>query len=118
MEILYFGYGVDQMKHVLPFVGIAAVMQLSNVISVMAKGMVMKVLLYCSAASYIIYLFHTTFEGFTKSVVMKSGSILPVGEMGFVLGALLVIVAGVIGPMCANEVFKRFAITRVLFGLK
>ena len=118
MEILYFGYGVEQMKYVLPFVGIAAVMQLSDVISVMAKGMMMKVLLYCSAASYIIYLFHTTFEGFAKSVVMKFGSILPAGEMGFVIGAILVIVAGVIGPMCANEVFKRFAITRVLFGLK
>lgn len=118
LEIFYFGYDVKWLGYLLPFMGIAFVVQLSNVLCSMAKGGLMKSLLYCSSASYIIYLFHTTFEGFAKSVLVKFGGLLPTNEYSFVIGALFVIIIGVLGPIIANEVLKRYSITRTLFGLK
>lgn len=79
-----------------------------------------KGLLYdIAAASYIIYLFHTTFEGFAKSAIrhiptMTDGD----NTLMFVVGAVIVIGCGVAIPLLLHKyVFKRYKITRVAFGL-
>lgn len=118
MEVMFFVYKVEWVEHLLPFMGIVFVVQLSNVLACIAKSALLNALLYFSSASYIIYLFHTTFEGFVKSFLVKFNDILPNNECGFVVGALFVIIAGIVGPLIANEVLKRYSITRFLFGLK
>ena len=69
-----------------------------------------------AASSYIIYLFHTTFEGFTKAVFRK----MPL-DSGlwyiFLLEAIVVIAVGVIGPMVCFRIFKKYRVTKFLFGL-
>jgi hypothetical protein len=78
----------------------------------------MRGLLYCSSASYMIYLFHTTFEGFGKSVIAKVPYLQSSEGWIYLVGALMVIGLGIVGPLCMNAVLKRFAVTRFLFGLK
>lgn len=69
-----------------------------------------------AASSYIIYLFHTTFEGFAKAVFRK----LPLDSdlwYVFVPEALVVIASGIVLPMLLFWLFKKFRATRLLFGL-
>lgn len=64
----------------------------------------------------IIYLFHTTFEGFVKAVFRK----LPLDSdlwYVFVPEALVVITCGVVAPIILFKVFKCYKVTQVLFGL-
>ena len=69
-----------------------------------------------SGSSYIIYLFHTTFEGLTKSIVHKLSL---EGDFWFTIGAIVVIASGVILPIVLHRcVLKKFRMTRLLFGLK
>lgn len=74
-------------------------------------------LMVVSVSSYIIYLFHTTFEGFTKAIVRK----LPIDTdmwYVFVPSVIVVVAAGVMVPIVLHRcVLNRFKLTRVLFGL-
>ena len=77
-------------------------------------------LMITSASSYIIYLFHTTCEGFTKALVFKLPYLKDIDNgILFMIGAVFVVACGVIIPIILNEkVFKRYSVTSVLFGLK
>ena len=71
-------------------------------------------------STYIIYLFHTTFEGFAKAIVHKIPWIVT-AENGwmFIAGALFVHTSGVVGPVLLHRyVLVRSRITKFLFGLK
>lgn len=80
------------------------------------KGLLMIV----SGSSYIIYLFHTTFEGFAKAVVHK----IPVfadtsNEVLFVVNVTVVVLCGVVCPIILHRyVLKKSLVTKILFGLK
>ncbi len=73
-----------------------------------------------SSASYIIYLLHTTFEGFAKAVVHKVPILMDSqNDWCFSLGALIVISCGVIAPILLDlYVLRRYKVTMVLFGYK
>lgn len=103
----------------LPYLGIAAVMILSSWLEnsfQKGNGWLMVV----SASSYIIYLFHTTFEGFAKAVVHRiptfaDGS----NEMLFCLNVIVVVSCGIVCPIILHRyLFNRTIITKLLFGLK
>lgn len=72
-----------------------------------------------AAASYIIYLFHTTFEGFAKSAIRHIPTMIDGDNtLMFVIGAIIVIGCGVAIPLLLYKyVFKRYKITKVAFGL-
>ena len=112
------GYLVSGTKLSLPFLGIAAVIASARMIakSSIPKGWLMIV----SSSSYIIYLFHTTFEGFAKAVIFKIPYLNNIGDsLMFAIGAAITVACGVIIPIILNEkVFKKYSITKVLFGLK
>lgn len=80
------------------------------------KGMLMIV----SGSSYIIYLFHTTFEGFAKAVVHKIPTFADASnELLFVVNVTFVVACGVIAPVILHRyVLSKYSITKVLFGLK
>lgn len=111
------GY-IASAKYLLPFLGIAAVISLSKMIeqSKLKNGWLMTV----SASSYIIYLFHTTFEGFAKALVFKFPYLKNMNDSGmFTIGAVFVVACGVIIPIVLNEkVLKKYSTTKVLLGLK
>lgn len=103
----------------LPYVGIAAVMVLSHNIekwNMRGKGLLMIV----SGSSYIIYLFHTTFEGFAKAAVHK----IPIfadssNELLFIFNVIVVVSCGIIVPVMLHRyVLRRYSITKVFFGMK
>ena len=105
-------------SYMLPFLGIAAIISLSKMIE--QSKLKNAWLMTTSASSYIIYLFHTTFEGFAKALVFKFPYLRDIGNDGvFMIGAVLVVGRGLIIPIMLNEkVFKKYSVTRVLLGLK
>ena len=79
------------------------------------KGLLMIV----SGSSYIIYLFHTTFEGFAKAVVHKIPFFADTSNEFFIVNVTVVVACGVIAPVILHRyVLSRYSITKVLFGLK
>lgn len=77
-------------------------------------------LMAVSVSSYIIYLFHTTFEGFAKAVIHKI-PIFTDGANGllFIANTTMVVAFGVIGPIILQRcILNKARITKVLFGLK
>ena len=73
-----------------------------------------------SSSNYIIYLFHTTFEGFAKAVVHR----IPIfadssNEILFCINISVVVACGVVCPIIMHRlIFTKTHITKVLFGLK
>lgn len=110
-----FGRG-NLVTMLLPYIGIFFVTEVSKLICHYREVGQGSVLLLVSTSSYIIYLFHTTFEGFAKAVFRK----LPLDSdlwYVFVPEALVVITCGVVVPIILFKVFKRYKATRMLFGL-
>ncbi|MGN0006516.1 MAG: acyltransferase family protein [Alistipes sp.] len=103
---------------VAPFLGIAATVSLSKAVeqSKIRKDW----LLVTSASSYMIYLFHTTFEGLAKAVLVKIPYFNDTTDgFAFLIGAVLVVSCGVVLPIVLNEkILKKYTLTKVLFGLK
>lgn len=112
----YFYIRFDACHSVIPFVGIATIIYLSDIISRGAKKI--NGLLTISATSYIIYLFHTTFEGAAKAALQKFAPIL-LDDPFFAVGAVLVISAGVAGPMVLYRyILAKYKLTQFIFGIK
>lgn len=102
---------------ILPYLGILFVIEISKLICRYKTIGNNNLILNISASSYIIYLFHTTFEGFTNAIVSKLS--LNEGNIyTFSLEALIIILSGIMGPMILYKyVLKRWDITKFLFGL-
>ena len=119
----YIRFGVDEqgtttsvINILLPYLGILFIIEISKLWCHVAILNKKSAILLVSASSYIIYLFHTTFEGFAKAVCRK----LPLDSdlwYVFVPEALVVITCGVVVPIILFKVFKRYKVTKVLFGL-
>lgn len=91
--------------------GIWFIIKLSK--HIVGRRLALPMLNLISASSFFIYLFHTTFEGFARTVYLK---IIP-NDQWFPLEVLVIVATGVIGPMITYQlVIKRFRITRFLFG--
>jgi fucose 4-O-acetylase-like acetyltransferase len=95
------------MRIFIAFVGIVFILNLSKQIE-MKTVSVKKILLELSVYSYTIYLFHTTFEGFVKAIILK----LPLqiyfdNQLVFICIALIVILAGVIAPTILHRITVR-----------
>ena len=72
-----------------------------------------------SASNYIIYLFHTTFEGFAKALLQKLHICVVNGDVTFIVEAVLVIFLGVVCPILLDVlILRKFKVTKILFGLK
>lgn len=101
---------------VLPFTGIFFILEISAMVANTRPLAKRAWLMSVAASSYIIYLFHTTFEGLAKSIIRR----LPfdsASEPVFILGAFVVIMAGILVPILLDRcVFRRYVVTRVLFG--
>lgn len=112
------GWYEESAKYLLPFLGITAVISLSKMIE--QSKIKNDWLMIISASSYIIYLFHTTFEGFAKSIVFKIPYLKNIGDdFMFSIGAVFVVACGVIIPILLNEkIFKKYRVAKILFGIK
>ena len=114
--ILDGGQVTSVIDYVLPYVGIWFVLEVSKLICHCCKDVQSGWIMTVSASSYIIYLFHTTFEGFAKAVFRK----LPLDSdlwYVFVPESLVVIACGVVVPILLFKVFRRYRITGYCFGL-
>jgi len=91
----------------ISFLGIIFVLNLSKYIE-QKMNFMKNVLLNISMCSFTIYLFHTTFEGFAKAIILK----LPLSVMNefiFVLIASIVISVGIIVPVILHNIIIRYS---------
>lgn len=110
LTILYFR-GVPFSGLILPYIGCIAPVALSSMIGRSIGGNLLRSLLSLSSASYIVYLFHTTFEGFAKGLILK---VCP--DVSFAWQTIIVVGVGTAGPwILYSLVLKRFELTRRLF---
>ena len=110
------GVKIPLVAAVLPYLGIWFTLEVSKLACRCCRISPEHKLMKVAASSYIIYLFHTTFEGFAKAVLRK----LPLDAGAwyvFVPEALLVITSDVVFPMLLYAIFKKHKATRCLFGL-
>lgn len=96
-------------------VGIATVCKLSIQLS-KYTGHLRFFLLSISSSSYIIYLLHTTFEGFGKAIIPKIITFSNF-NISFILCTMLIVTLGIIGPYFAYILIQRNKISCFLFGL-
>lgn len=119
ISVLRFCFDFTGGGYLLPWLGIASVMAVAVFVAEFAKGRVLSLILTVSASNYIIYLFHTTFEGFAKAMLQKLHIQVINGEITFIIGAVFVILCGVICPILLHHfVLQRNRVCRFLFGLK
>lgn len=117
--ISLFGMGHSQMVLLMPWLGIACVMIISYRIVKYQQTTWMKFLVSLSTASYIVYLLHTTFEGFCKAVLHKVPIVFSNPNIQFCFEAVAVILCGLTIPMMLYYfVLCKFKWARVLFGIR
>lgn len=90
--------------------GIVLVLKISKMIGLKAK--LTSIFLNIAVCSYTIYLFHTTFEGFAKSLLMKVPlHIFNLHEttLLFIVFALIVIAIGVIAPIVLHKIVVKYS---------
>lgn len=124
VPILLFFTGFTMRENVLinellPYLGVWMTLVISTKIS-QRDNWINKVIMTISIASYIIYLFHTTFEGFAKGVLHKFPLFMAGGDVSmFILGASIIIISGIIFPIALYKyVIRKYYFTRFLFGIK
>jgi fucose 4-O-acetylase-like acetyltransferase len=103
----------------LPPVGIIFISTISKHIAQRTTS-IKNVLIYVSTCSYTIYLFHTTFEGFAKALLLKIPIANYIGENpAFIVSATIVVAVGVIAPMIIhNIIVRRSKLFSFLIGSK
>lgn len=107
--------GFSEAAKLIPYVAILVLLPFFKTTYTCVNKKLSVCLFHLSIASYTIYLFHTTFEGFAKSMLLPYCT---QGGVGYLLAATIAIMIGVLIPLLLYfKVFKRFAVTRFLFGL-
>lgn len=102
----------------IPYAGIYMILQLSYFMESRTNGKMFICVMQVSVMSYTIYLFHTTFEGLAKSVVHKIPVMNEDNQVAFIVGALFVIVCGIVMPILIHKyILTKYRITRFLFGM-
>lgn len=105
------------LRALLPYVGIAAMMALSVLIDYGRPNRIKASLLYLAPYSYFIYLFHTTFEGVAKALLLRVPLFERLDGLVFALLAFVVVAVGIVGPVFVYKwIVARFRVLRVAFG--
>lgn len=100
--------------------GVAMFIALSYYWRITARVLLLKATYSIAAYSFLIYLLHTTFEGFAKGVLFKIGwsELLP-AQLFYWLGATIVVSAGVCIPwLLGRFVLSRWKSLCFLFGIQ
>ena len=107
-----------QISMLLPYLGIAAIMALSSFMEKWNHKS-NEWLMVVSSSSYIIYLFHTTFEGFAKAVVHKISFFTDGNEVLFIINVFIVVGCGIVCPIILHRyILNKTHVTKIMFGLK
>lgn len=111
------GSKINSIIFMLPFIGIWFVLEFSKFISNKWEIKSNSWLMIVSLSSYIIYLFHTTFEGFAKAILRKLTIDSSLWYI-FIPEVIIVVSIGLIIPIILNYyIFNKSKITRFLFGI-
>ena len=123
-EWLYFSclFGISWMKFILAFLGIVLIVSLSIELQQFTNKAFKTVFYLISSSSYFIYLFHTSFEGLAKAILIKLSlynTDVINNFFAFCLMELFIISFGLIIPIIIYQYFiKKYSFTRFCFGIK
>jgi len=100
--------------YILPFLGIASVVAVSQFIERNAHPIFRNVFIGLGESSFFIYLFHTTCSELVKSILSTAGI---TTANSFVLCLLICVLAGILIPLLINRlVIRNNRILALLFG--
>lgn len=105
---------------ILPAIcGVAFIMAVASKLERHPSSGIVKMLLPIYSSSYIIYLFHTTFNGFARLALTKVPALLDTSDsLCFSIGAVIVVTCGIVCPMLLNRfILSKTKVTRFLFGI-
>lgn len=102
---------------IIPYIAIYSCLSIVSLAGQHFSLIISRSLLSIASASFLIYLFHTTFMGFVKSIAIRSG--LTATDVGFSVTTLVAVIVGVVMPMLLYRyILVRFPLARFMFGLK
>lgn len=103
---------------VLPWLGIFSVLTISTLAEKFKRSLVIRLLIFISPSTYIIYIFHTTFEGFAKAIFDKINILSNSPDLSFCVKGTAAILCGIIAPILLHRfILNRYKILSFLFGL-
>ncbi len=104
----------------LSWLGIAVVMIIASLIAYLPKkSFVLNLFVALSSSSYVIYLFHTTFQGFAKSMLNRYMGAVDLSNFEFIVEMLIVVSTGLFFPVLLHKfLLARNTFLKMLFGLK
>lgn len=101
--------GLDNL--LVAFIGIVCIILLSELLTSSCKNL--SFILAIADASFIIYLFHTTFQGLAKSIILKLSF-----EHYFIADMVIMTIVGCAGPfLLQTTVLTKFKWSRICFSL-
>lgn len=124
LEWLYFRFciGNPWLAFILAFIGIAFIVSMSLELQKVKNTVINKAFYLLSSSSYFIYLFHTSFEGLAKAILVKMSLFnqeTMSNSVSFCLITMFGIGLGVLLPMFFyHYIIKKYNFTQLLFGLK
>lgn len=112
--VAYITFGTDGkwQRLIVAMLGIGMAISLSSILKNIYWGK-QKILLPIGAASFTIYLYHTTFSGFAKAALAKAS----IPDTDFILGATFVAACGILFPMVMHNLLKKRERIKWIIGL-
>lgn len=92
--------------------GIGMILSIASIISAFF-WLKEQIILRIATSSYTIYLYHTTCSGFAKAALAK----ISLPDTLFVCGAILVVICGLIIPLCVHHLIKKTQMLKWTIGL-
>lgn len=116
-SILFISFdSFDNLTAVMPLFGIGSTLSVSSILEKYCKRSSHFIAEYLGAASFDIYLFHTTFEGLAKAVLQKFFNT-PISGGLFYIEVIIVVLAGLTAPIILDRlVLRRYRLTGIVFG--
>lgn len=112
--VAYISFGTDGkwQRLIVAILGIGMAISISSMLKGLCRGK-QKILLPVGAASFTIYLYHTTFSGFAKAALAKA----PLPDTSFIIGAIFVATCGMTFPMAMHALIKKSKYLKWAIGL-
>lgn len=109
-------FGVNLLEEILPVLGIIVVILLSR--KIVQSNIKEKWFSLVATSSYMIYLFHTTFMGLVKAVLIKIPLMQLENDFVYTIAIVIVVTSGVVVPVYLFRIVRTNNVLSFLFGLK
>ena len=119
-EMAYIALGFNRyLEIILPWLGIATTLFVGMLIQKNKHSLIYRNIIRISSYSFFIYLFHTTFMGPAKGILMKLPFFINSSEISFLILAISIVTMGIIAPILTDRyLIRKSSVLSFIFGQK